>query len=339
MRIGSKELGDECYVIAEIGHNHGGDLEVAKDMIYVAAKCGADAVKFQKRDNRELFTKEAYDRPYENRNSYGATYGEHREALEFGWDEYVELKRRADFLDIDFFATPFDFESADFLMELGVPAFKIASGDLTNTPFLEHVAAFGKPMIISTGGASALIDVRRAHATVFGINEQICLLQCTASYPAEFCELNLRVIETYREEFECVVGLSSHDNGIAMAVAAYVLGARVIEKHFTLNHTMKGTDHAFSLEPIGFKKMVRDLRRVEVALGDGVKRVYDLEVEPIRKMSKSLVYARDLPEGHVLTRDDIAIKSPGGGIPPYMLDSAVGAKLMTPGRKDEFCLI
>jgi sialic acid synthase len=157
------------------------------------------------------------------------------------------------------------------------------------------------------------------------INQQLCILQCTAGYPAEFDELNLNVITTFRERFpNCTIGLSSHDNGIAMAVAAYMLGARVIEKHFTLNHTWKGTDHAFSLEPIGFRKLVRDLQRTRAAMGDGVKRIYDSEVNPITKMGKKLVAARDLPSGHMIRREDIAIKSPGDGLQPYEIDKVIG---------------
>ena len=316
--------GSDCYVIAEIGHNHQGNLETAKEMFRVAKECGADAVKLQKRDNRALYTKEAYDKPYENRNSYGKTYGEHREALEFGWEEFYELKVYAKEIGIHMIATAFDFSSADFLHKLDVPAFKIASGDLKNIPLLTYIAKFQKPMIVSTGGAT-ITDVRNAYDAIMPINEQLCLLQCTAGYPAEFSELNLRVITTYRERFpNIIVGLSSHDNGIAMAGAAYVLGARVIEKHFTLNHTWKGTDHAFSLEPIGLKKMVRDLRRLHVAMGDGVKRVYETEKGPITKMGKKLVAARDLPAGHSIRPEDMAIKSPGDGMPPYELDKVIG---------------
>ena len=162
---------------------------------------------------------------------------------------------------MDFFSTAFDLQSADFLAELGVPAFKMASGDLKSTPLLKHVARMGKPMVISTGGAE-LDDVRRAYDAIMPINTQLAILQCTAGYPAAFDELDLRVIATYRQQFpDAVVGFSSHDNGIAMPVAAYMLGARVVEKHFTLNRAMKGTDHAFSLEPVGLRKMVRDLER------------------------------------------------------------------------------
>ena len=168
-------------------------------------------------------------------------------------------------------------------------------------------------------------DVQRAYDTIMPVNSQLCLLQCTASYPVEAEEMNLRVITTYAELFpDVVVGLSDHQNGIAMAVVAYAVGARVIEKHFTLNRAWKGTDHAFSLEPIGMRKMVRDLRRAEAALGDGVKRIYQSEEKPLFKMAKKLVAARSLPVGHVLTREDIAIKSPNDGLPPYEIEQVIG---------------
>lgn len=325
----------ECYVIAEIGHNHQGSVEKCKELFRQAKDCGANAVKLQKRDNRALYTREMFDKPYENENSFGPTYGLHREALEFGWDEYCELKRYAAELGITFFATAFDFQSADFLAELDVPAFKIASGDVKNIPLMKHIARLGKPMVISTGAAT-MEDVQRVYDVLMPINPRFCLLQCTCSYPAEFAELDLRVIETYRERFpDIVIGLSSHDNGIAMAVAAYVLGARVIEKHFTLNRAMKGTDHAFSLEPVGLRKMVRDLRRVRVALGDGVKKVYASEAPAVLKMGKKLVAARDLPPGTVLSAADVAIKSPGDGLPPYELERVLGAITTRPLRADE----
>jgi N-acetylneuraminate synthase/sialic acid synthase len=314
----------DCYTIAEIGHNHQGKLKTCMEMFKVARDCGADAVKLQKRDNRRLYTRSAYERPYDNENSYGSTYGAHREALEFGDAEYRELKAYAKELELMFFATAFDFASVDFLAKLEMPAYKVASGDLKNIPLLTYMAKAGKPIILSTGGGT-MEDVNRAYDAIMPINPQLCLLQCTAGYPAAFEELNLKVITTFRERFpQTVVGLSSHDNGIAMAVAAYMLGARVVEKHFTLNHTWKGTDHAFSLEPIGFQKMVRDLKRVRVAMGDGVKRVYDSEVTPMVKMGKQLVAARDLPAGHAIRREDIAIKSPGGGLQPYEIDKVIG---------------
>jgi N-acetylneuraminate synthase/sialic acid synthase len=338
LKIGTHEIGDatQCYVIAEIGHNHQGSLERARELFREAKLAGAHAVKLQKRHNRGLYTRAAYDKPYDNENSFGSTYGEHREFLEFEHKEYAELQAYAKELGVDFFATAFDIQSADFLNGLDVPAFKIASGDLKSTPLLQHVARMGKPMIISTGGA-LIDDVQRAYDTVMPINPQLAILQCTAGYPAAFEELDLRVISTYRERFPgAVIGFSSHDNGIAMPVAAYMLGARIVEKHFTLNRAMKGTDHAFSLEPVGLRKMVRDLDRTFKAMGDGQKKIYESERAPIVKMGKSLVVARDLPAGHLLTASDIVMKSPGGGIPPYELDKVLGMVTTKALHEDDF---
>ena len=335
--IDGQEISEDsnCYVIAEIGHNHQGNMETARELFRVAKECGANAVKLQKRDNRALYTREMFDKSYENENSFGNTYGEHREFLEFGLFEYQQLKDYARELGITFFATAFDFPSADFLAKLDTPAFKIASGDLRNIPLLKYVASFQKPMVVSTGGGT-IDDVKRAYDAVMPINTQLCILQCTAGYPCAFEEMNLRVISTFREQFpDIVVGLSSHDNGIAMVVAAYVLGARVIEKHFTLNRAMKGTDHAFSLERGGMRRVVRDLQRARVALGDGVKATYSSERAPLLKMGKKLVAARDLPANHVLSLDDVAIKSPSDGTPPYELDRVLGRKTVRPLREDE----
>ena len=338
MKIGTREIGDatQCYVIAEIGHNHQGSLERAKELFKEAKLAGAHAVKLQKRYNRGLYTRAAYNKPYDNENSFGATYGEHREFLEFEREEYTELQAYAKELGVDFFATAFDLASADFLRELDIPAYKIASGDLKSTPLLKYVAGFGKPVVISTGGA-LLDDVQRAYDTIMPINPQLAILQCTAGYPAAFEELDLRVISTFRDRFpDAVIGFSSHDNGIAMPVAAYMLGARIVEKHFTLNRASKGTDHAFSLEPVGLRKMVRDLERTHKALGNGVKKIYESEKAPIAKMGKSLVVARDLPSGHLLGPADIVMKSPAGGIPPYELETVLGRMTLRPLRQDDF---
>ena len=327
----------ECYVIVEVGHNHQGDVEKAKQLIHAAKECGADAVKLQKRSNRALYTRAYYEQPYDNEFSFGPTYGAHREALELTRDDYRELQAYARDQEIAFFATAWDFESADLLAELDVPAFKIASGDLLNTPLQRHVAAFGKPIFLSTGGGT-IDDVERAVETIAPINDQLCILQCTAAYPAATEDLNLRVITTLRERFpERVIGLSDHQSGISMALVAYMLGARVIEKHFTLDHAMKGTDHAFSLMPDGMRRLVRDLRRVQPALGDGVKRRLPVEEKPLEKMGKKLVAARDLELGHVLAADDIAIKAPAdGGLPPFELDRLVGRRLRRPVAFEDF---
>jgi sialic acid synthase len=339
LTVDGVEIGDEfdCYVIAEVGHNHQGDVQQAKRLIDAAKECGVNAVKLQKRSNRTLYTREFYDQPYDNELSFGRTYGEHREALEFGGDDYRELLSHARDVGVTLFATAFDFESADLLAELGVPAFKVASGDLRNTPLQRHVAAFGKPMFLSTGGAT-MEDVERAVDTILPINGQLCVLQCTAAYPANAEDLNLNVITTLRDRFpELVIGLSDHQNGIAMAIVAYMLGARVIEKHFTLDHALKGRDHAFSLMPEGMRRLVRDLHRVPSALGDATKRPLPIEADPLEKMGKKLVAARELELGHVLTREDLAIKSPAdGGLPPYELDRLIGRRLRRPVAFEDF---
>ena len=337
LTIDGQRIADDtdCYVIAEIGHNHQGDLDKARQLFRRAKECGVHAVKLQKRDNRTLYTADMFNRPYENENSFGGTYGEHREFLEFGKDEYLELRGYARELGLTFFATAFDIPSADFLAELDMPAYKLASGDLKNLPLLRHVARLGKPMIISTGGAS-LDEVERAHDAIASINPRIGILQCTASYPTEPEHMNLRVIETFRARFPAAtVGLSDHFNGISMAVVAFMLGARIIEKHFTLNHTWKGTDHALSLEPIGMQKLIRDLQRASVAVGDGVKRKLPVEAGAIVKMGKKIVAARALPAGHVIGESDLAVKSPGDGLPPTEIDRVVGRRLLAPRQPDE----
>ncbi len=326
----------EAYVVAEIGHNHQGSLEKAKELVRAAKECGANAVKLQKRDNRRLYTRALYDAPYDNEHSFGATYGEHREALELRADEWRELGAYAREVGITLFGTAFDEPSADFLAELGVPAFKIASADLVNTPLLRHVAALGRPVFLSTGGGT-IEDVERAVDTILPLNRQLCVMQCTAAYPAEVDELNLRVIETYRERFpDILIGLSDHQNGIAMALVGYLLGARVVEKHFTLNHAWKGSDHAYSLMPEGMRRLVRDLHRIPAALGDPVKRRLRSEEKPLEKMGKKLVAARDLEAGHVLADGDLEAKSPAdGGLPPYEVDGLVGRRLARALRFEE----
>ena len=341
LTIDGRRIADDtpCFVIAEIGHNHQGSVEQAVALFHAAKDVGVDAVKLQKRDNRSLFTRALYDSPYDNENSFGATYGRHREALELDRGAFAELRAVADELGLVFFATAFDERSADLLAELDLPAYKIASGDLRNTPLLRHVAALGKPMIVSTGGA-AIEDVDRAVEAVAPVNGQICLPQCTAAYPAAVEELNLAVITTLRERYpDLVVGLSDHQDGIAMATVAYMLGARVIEKHFTLSHSSKGTDHAFSLIPEGMRKLVRDLRRIPVAMGDAEKRPLPSEEKPLQKMGKKLVATRAFAPGHVLAPGDLAARSPADeGLPPYALDTLVGLSLVRPLAEEEAIL-
>lgn len=329
LKIGKYVISDNspCLVIAEIGHNHQGKLEVAEKMIQEAALCGVQAVKFQKRFNRTLFTKQMYESPYDNENSFGKTYGEHREALEFGLKEYKHLKKIADKAGVLFLATAFDPESVDFLEEVGVVAYKIASADITNHPLIKKVAQTGKPVIISTGAAS-MSEVKQCYNLVRKYNRNICIMQCTSSYPCDPKDLNLNVIQTYRKAFPgAIIGYSGHDSGIAMPLVAYMLGARIIEKHFTLNRAMKGTDHKFSLEPVGLRKLARDLDRAVVARGSYTKVCLPLELEAKKKMGKSIVLARPMSQGMVIKPKDVIYKSPGHGIPPMYVQKVIGRRL------------
>lgn len=295
LTIAGRRIADDTppYVIAEIGHNHGGSVETAIQMIQVAAHCGVDAVKVQKRDNATLYTQEMLTAPYEHEHGYGATYGAHREALELDASQYEACLMAAQAHRVPLFATAFDEPSADFLMALGVPAFKIHSGGLTDLDLLRSVAACGRPILLSTGGGTEA-DIERAVNLIVPMNPQLALLHCTAAYPVrDFSELNLRCIVTLRERYpDLVIGWSGHDAGIAMALVAYAMGARIIEKHFTLNRTSKGTDHAWSLEPHGLQQLCRDLRRAHEAMGDGVKVWYESERGPIAKMRRTWIKGR-----------------------------------------------
>lgn len=328
----------EFYFIAEIGHNHQGKIKKAFDLIKKAKESGANAVKFQKRDNKYLYTKKFFNEKYNSQNSYGETYGLHREALEFGKKEYKELQSFAKEIGIDFFATPFDIKSLEFLSELDMPAFKIASADLKNTILQKEIAKLNKPIFLSTGGGN-IDDVKRAHENISKFNKNLSILHCTASYPAKIKDMNLNVIKTYSKEFpENVIGLSDHENGIDAAPIAYMLGARIFEKHFTLDRSLKGTDHAFSLEPIGLNKIIRNLKRIESMLGNSEKKVLESEKKPIFKMAKSIVTSKSLKKGHKIKISDLVIKSPGGGLPPYKLESLVGKILKRNLNEEEIIL-
>ncbi len=329
IRIGNVEISDDTkpFIIAEVGHNHQGKLDSALDLIRSAALAGATAVKFQTRNNKALFTPAMFDSEYNSENAFGPTYGTHREALELSLDAYRACIEEAKRFGILFFSTAFDIPSAKFLNELEVPAFKIASGDLRSHFLLREVAKFGKPMIVSTGGAT-IEQVDQAVEVLRKEGAEFALLQCTAGYPPKDSEINLRVIETFRQRYpDVVVGYSGHDSGITMAVAAYVLGARVIEKHFTLDRTLKGTDHSFSLEPEGMRKLVKNTSAVQVALGDGTKRSYPSEAAPLRKMGKMIVAAEHIPAGTILEEIHLEFRSPNDGLAPDELELVLGKRL------------
>ena len=318
---------DDFYLIAEIGHNHQGDIKKAFELFKEAKAAGAHAVKLQKRENKKLYTKEFYNQAYDHRNSYGKTYGKHRDALEFGETEYKELKSLAKELKIDFFATPFDIWSVEFLEKIDLPSYKIASADLTNHPLQTEIAKLKKKIFLSTGGGN-LDQVKKAKDNINKYHNDLSILHCTAAYPAPIEDMNLNVIKTYKENFkQNTIGLSDHENGIDAAPIAYLLGARVFEKHFTLNRANKGTDHAFSLEPEGLKKLSRNLRRIPLLLGNYEKKLLENEIKPLTKMLKSIVAAKDLKKNDIITIKDLAFKSPGGGLTPDLAHKVVGKKL------------
>ena len=293
--IGDRTVSDSspAFVIAEIGGNHGGSVETACRMIRAAADAGADACKFQCRSNDTLYSDTLLNAAYENEHSYGKTYGEHRKALELSDPALATCVFEAERSKVLCFSTAFDEPSVDRIVTLGMPAIKIASGGLTDKRLLRHAALSGLPIILSTGGGT-FREIDAAVELVTCYTHKLAILHCTAAYPVrDFAELNLKCIAAMRERYpEFVIGWSGHDSGIAMSVAAYTLGARIIEKHFTLNRANKGTDHAFSLEPAGLSKLCRDLGRAHAALGDGAKRYLASEVAPISKMRR-----RECPDG------------------------------------------
>jgi N-acetylneuraminate synthase/sialic acid synthase len=277
---------NKIYVIAEIGHNHQGNIETAFKLFEQAKIAGASAVKLQKRNNRKLYIKEFYNQIYDNDNSYGKTYGEHREHLEFNKAQYVKLKKYAQILNIDFFATPFDVSSLEFFESINMPYYKIASADLRNPILQEKIAKTKKPIFLSTGGGT-LEDIKNAKKFIFKYNKKLTIMHCTASYPANIDQLNLNVITVLKRNFsDCIIGLSDHENGIDAGPIAYMLGARVFEKHFTLDRSNKGTDNKFSLEPQGLAKFVRNLNRIELMLGSKQKKLLISEKKPLFKMKK-----------------------------------------------------
>ena len=326
LQLGNKNVGDghPAFIIAEIGINHQGDVSIAKNLIQKAKECGADAVKLQKRSISRILTKSGLEMAYDNRNSFGKTYGEHKIALELSEADYHELNTYCKKMDIIFCASGWDEESIDFLDEMGIPFFKMASADLTNFPLLVHTAKKNKPMILSTGMADMKM-VQAAYSQMNQINNKIAILQCTSTYPSAFSEVHLNVLQTFMKEFpDAVIGYSGHEQGIAIPPAAVALGAKIIERHFTLDRTLKGGDHAASLEPQGFAKMVRDIRHIEEAMGSTEKKIQESEAPVFRKLAKSIVSAVNINSGDSITADMLTTKGPGTGISPMRLNDLIG---------------
>lgn len=283
--IGSRVIGGghPAYVIAEIGLNHNGDVDLAKRLIDVAAKAGADAVKFQKR-TPEISTPE-HMRDVPRETPWGTmSYLDYRRRVEFGRDEYIAIGDHATMLGLDWFASPWDVPSVEFLEYLGVVAHKVASASLTDTELLVALRETGKPIILSTG-MSTIEQIDRALTTLG--TDRVVLMHATSTYPLEPEEANLRAIATLRDRYPGVpVGYSGHERGLQISLAAVAIGAVAVERHITLDRTMWGSDHAASLEPTGLEHLVRDIRVIEMALGDGVKRVFDSERAPMAKLRR-----------------------------------------------------
>ena len=283
VRLGSKVVGagQPCYVIAEIGINHNGDIDLAKQLINVAVGAGCSAVKFQKRTIDVVYSAEELAKPREN--PFGPTNGDLKRGLEFEIEEYKEIDRYCREVKVDWFASCWDEGSVDFIAQFDVPCFKIASASLTDDNLLRHTRAAGKPILLSTG-MSTLDEID--HAIEILGKKDLILLQACSTYPAYYEELNLRVIDTLLDRYGLPVGYSGHETGLPSSVAARVLGACVIERHITLDRSMWGSDHAASLEPNGITRLVRDIRLIEKSMGDGVKRVLEREQPVINKLRR-----------------------------------------------------
>lgn len=320
--------GQACFIIAEAGVNHNGDVELAKRLVDVAVGAGADAVKFQTFKAERLVTPKAPKAEYQLQTTDTAeSQYEMLRRLELSVEAHRDLMVYCREKNILFMSTPFDKESADLLEELGVAVFKIPSGEITNLPLLAHIARKGKPMLVSTG-MSYLGEVETAvHTIEQAGNQDLVLLHCVSNYPAEPADVNLRAMQTMATAFDVPVGYSDHTPGIQVALAAVAMGACVIEKHFTLDRNLPGPDHRASLEPGELAELVQGIRTVEAALGQGRKEPAPSEANTAAVARKSLVAARDIPSGTVLTEEMIAIKRPGTGLPSVMHPYIVGRTL------------
>ena len=328
--IGERRVGPglPCLVIAEAGVNHNGSLEMALRLVDAAADAGADVVKFQTFKAEEVVSPVAPKADYQVQTTGGSeSQLEMVKKLELPPEAFRQIERHCRQRGIVFMSTPFDNGSVDLLQELGVVAFKIGSGELTNLPFLSYVAAKGKPLILSTG-MSNLHEVAAAVETIRAAgNRELVILHCVSNYPAAPSSVNLRVMKTQEDEFRVPVGYSDHTEGITIPLAAVALGACIIEKHFTLDRNLPGPDHRASLEPGELEALVRGIRTVQSALGDGRKRPAAEELNTAAVARRSLVAACDLQAGTILAEAMIAIRRPGTGLPPSALPELVGRRL------------
>lgn len=326
--------GHPCFIVAEIGNNHQGEFEVAKQMVDEAAAAGVQAVKFQKRDMEALLTREGRAAPYTGCNSFGPTYGEHRNALELSIEQMAELKEYSESRGLVFFASAWDDPSLTQILDLDVELLKICSADLVNVPLVRKYAASGVPIILSTG-MSSLEDIDVSLSEIRQYHDDVILLHCNSSYPCPEDQIGLPVMDALRERYGLPVGYSGHEQGLGPSVASVALGACVVERHFTLDKTFKGTDHQASLEPTELAQMVSMIREVERAMCIKGKVVFPEEQAAAKKLRKCIVFSRDLPAGHILTEADLTTRSPRVGVSPVHWDEVLGATLKRPVKHEE----
>jgi len=326
------------FIIAEAGVNHNGSLDLAKKLVDVAVEAGADAVKFQTFKAKNLVSREAKKAKYQIKNT-GSDESQYEmlKKLELGFDEFVELKRYCDEKGIMFLSTPFDFESIKFLDELGLEIFKIPSGEITNYPYLKEIAKLKKRIILSTGMAN-LCEIEQAINVIekFGTNiENITVLHANTEYPTPFEDVNLKAMLTIKEAFKVDVGYSDHTLGIEVPIAAVAIGAKVIEKHFTLDRNMEGPDHRASLNPDELKAMIKAIRNIEIALGNGIKKPSKSESKNIEIARKVLVAKRDIKKGEKFSEENLTVKRAGKGISPMRWEEIIGKVANRNFKEDE----
>lgn len=329
--------GEPCFIIAEAGSNHDGKLEQAKKLIDIAKDAGADAVKFQTYSAEKMYSKKTPKMSYLKKGSISRkdeSVWNLIKRIEMPRDWHEELADYCQKKDIIFLSTPFDLKAVDELEEY-VPAYKIASFEITHLPLLEHVAKKKKPIILSTGMAD-LSDIELALETIYKQkNRNVILLHCAVGYPPKYEDLNLRAMQTMRQAFQVPIGFSDHTLDITSDIAAVALGACIIEKHFTLDRNLPGPDHPFALEPNELKKMVEAIRNTEKALGSPTKKHTPAEEELYKLGRRSLVAACNIPKGTEITKEMIEVKRPGYGIHPKMIDVVVGRKAKKDIEKDD----
>ena len=323
-------------IIAEAGVNHNGSLNVAKKLAISAKEAGADIVKYQTFNPDALSSKYAEMAQYQKKNM-GQTKSQKEmlSRLTLTHDEFIQLARFCDEIGIKFLSTPFDIQSIDFLNELGCDIWKIPSGEITNYPYLVHIAETKKKIIMSTGMRTltevvSALDILRSNGAT-----DIQLLHCTTQYPTPYSAVNLKAMLTLKSETGCEVGYSDHTNGIEIPIAAVAMGAVIIEKHFTLDRNMEGPDHKASLEPRELKQMVDSIRHIEEALGDGKKKPADIELSNINIARKSIVAKKFIKRGEVLSEENITTKRPGNGISPMLWKSVLGTNAIRNFEEDE----